>query len=389
MSLIDLRTPNQPRISAEQLLRVVPRDVQGYARSRGWIPSRMVGNLMVYGRSDSLDQVLVPTETTRPDYSERLLDVVDKLSRFESRSSIQILEDLLNYDADVLRYRVISPTTDRGTLPLSDAIDLLDGARRSLLSAAHSVLVPRKHHPKLSRTEAVSLLDACQMGQTERGSFIITIECPLKALDADQAGAFFKDKLPFARQATGLLDRALTELNSAIEENRINSVVDQSEPIVSANLCEALLKMRPSDERSALEFTVSWASSEPVISGQSRRPVIFSADEYLSIEDVYRQLRPVEGPTAKPWIAFVEELKGSEGESGSREGEVVFTLFEGNELVRAKASLTAEQYQTAYEAHNPTRPLIVSGQLSRGPRVSRLSNISEIRVAVTAEIPSP
>lgn len=370
------------------LTRVSPRDAQGYVRSRGWVQARMVGHLMVYGRPGALDQVLVPTDTTRPDYAERVADVVEKLSKFEARPLVQILQDLLNFDADVLRYRVISPLAERGTLPLSQAIDLVDGARRSLLAAAHSVLRPRKHHPKLSRTEALALLDACQMGQTQRGSFVVTIECPLNAVEADP-GLF--PNTSFARQSTTLLERALTELNSAIEENRVNSVVDQSEPIVSANLCEALLKMRPAEERGALEFSASWASSEPVVDTAMSKPVMFSGDEFVSIEDVYRQLRPTEVPTVKHWIAFVEELRGSEGEAGTREGEVVFTLFDGDELVRSRAILSAEQYQIAYEAHNPTRPLLVSGQLSRGSRVARLSNISEIHFAVGQgeEIPSP
>lgn len=388
MPQIDPHNSNQPDPSAEMLTRVSPRDAQGYVRSRGWVQARMVGHLMVYGRPGALDQVLVPTDTTRPDYAERVADVVEKLSKFEARPLVQILQDLLNFDADVLRYRVISPLAERGTLPLSQAIDLVDGARRSLLAAAHSVLRPRKHHPKLSRTEALALLDACQMGQTQRGSFVVTIECPLNAVEADP-GLF--PNTSFARQSTTLLERALTELNSAIEENRVNSVVDQSEPIVSANLCEALLKMRPAEERGALEFSASWASSEPVVDTAMSKPVMFSGDEFVSIEDVYRQLRPTEVPTVKHWIAFVEELRGSEGEAGTREGEVVFTLFDGDELVRSRAILSAEQYQIAYEAHNPTRPLLVSGQLSRGSRVARLSNISEIHFAVGQgeEIPSP
>ncbi len=343
---------------------------------------------MVYNRPEaaSLDQLLVPIDATRPDYGERVLDVLDKLSRFEERPAGQVLVDLLNYGADVLRYRVIARRAERGTLPLTQAIDLISGARRSLLAAAHSALAPRKHHPKLSRTEAVQLLDACQMEQTEQGSFVVAISCPLRAVGVDQAG-LIDDNRPFARRATSLLSRALAELNLAIEENRINSVVKQANPVISDNLCEAILKMRPVDEAGALEFSASWASSAPVDAGdQLIRPVAFSADEFGSIEEVYRQLRPVEGPLAKPWVAFVDELKGTEDETGTREGEVVFTLFDDDELVRAKASLNFQQYQVAYEAHNPSRPLIVFGQLSRGPRVSRLSQIAELRLAYPEDI---
>jgi len=383
-----MQPPTRPDdLTEETLRRVSPRDALGYARSRGWVQAKRVGHLMVFGRREtgSLDQVLVPTDSQRPDYAERMFDVVERLARFEARSMGPILVDLLNYDADVLRYRVISTRAERGTLPLMQAIDLLNGAKQSLLAAAHSAILPKRHHPRLNRTDAVQLLDACQMGQTERGSFVVSISCPLHAVDVDQAGPI-GDSRPFARRATSLLGRALAELNSAIEEDRINSVVDQTEPVVSANLCDAILKMRPGDEGGSLEFIPSWASSEPLADDRLTRAVMFSADEFTSIEEVYRQLRPVEGLSDKPWIAFVDELKGTEGGTGTREGDVVFTLFDDDELVRAKASLNAAQYQLAYEAHNPTRPLVVRGQLSRGPRVSRLSNITEVRPALAEDI---
>lgn len=341
---------------------------------------------MVFNRAGSLDQVLVPIDSSRPDFAERMWDAVEKLATFEGRTSEAVVTDLLSYDSDLLRYRIVSPRTQRGTIPLGQAIDLLSGAKQSLLSAAHSVLALRRHHPKLSRTEAVQLLEACQMGQTERGSFVVTIACPMGAIDEEEAGLFDRN-VPFARRATELLTKALVELDTAIEENRINSVVDQDEPLVSANLCEALLKMRPSQDNAMLEFLPSWAPSHP-ISLEQRLPtsVIFSGDEFEPIEEVYRQLRPTSEELVKPWIAFVDELRGTEGEAGTREGEVVLALFDEDQVIRARANLTKEQYRIAYDAHNPSRPIWVHGQLIRGPRVSRLTNVAEIRFALAGDV---
>jgi hypothetical protein len=370
-----------PEVTPETLARLVPRDVQGYVRSSGWWMFKPSGRLMVYNRpeAESLDQVLVPVDSARPDFSERMREVIEKLASFEARPPAALVTDMLNYDADVLRYRVASRRAERGTLPLAQAIELLAGAKQTLLAAAHSALVRLKHHPKLSRTEAVQLLEACQLNQTEQQSFVVAISCPMRALDVDEAG-LLPGHAPFARRATGLLSRALAKLNRAIEEDRVNSVVDEQDPIVSANLCGALLKMRPAQDDGILEFIPSWAPSTPLDATEQAVPqsVTFSSDEFEAVEDVYRQLRPSEGPESKPWIAYVDELRGTEAADGTREGEVVFTLFDDNELVRARASLTKEQYQIAYEAHNPTRPLVVNGQLHRGPRVSRLSQVTKV-----------
>ncbi|MFN0055941.1 MAG: hypothetical protein ACKV0T_27670 [Planctomycetales bacterium] len=378
-----------PEHLVESLARLSPRDVMGYATVCGWQQFRTTGRLMIFNRNEpaSLDQLLVPVDASRPDFAERMRDAVERLVEFEKRPATSIVTDLMNYDADVLRFSVASQRAERGTLPLVQAIDLLAGAKQSLLAAAHSVLAPRKHHPKLSRTEAVQLLEACRMGQTEQRSFVVSIACPMRAVDVEQAG-LIEPKRPFARRATSLLTRALAELDQAIEEDRSNSVVNEQDPIVSANLCEALLKMRPTQDDGILEFIPSWAASEPIdldprVAGRS---IIFSSDEFEPIEDIYRQLRPTEESQTKPWIAFVEELRGTEGDAGAREGEVVFTIFDDDQLVRARATLSKEQYQTAYEAHNPTRPLVVRGQLHRGPRVSRLTQITELRAATTTDV---
>lgn len=377
-------------VSLDKVGRLAPRDVRGYVRARGWGQFKRAGHLMVYNRREagSLDQVLVPTDSSRPDFAERMWDAVEKLASFEARPLAALVTDLLNYDADVLRYRVASPRADRGTLPLSQAIDLLSGAKQSLLAAAHSVLVRTKYHPKLGRTEARQLLDACQMNQTEQTSFVVAISCPMRALDSDEAGIPGID-IPFARHSTILLTHALSSLDRAIEEDRVNSVVDQEDPIVSANLCDALLKMRPVQDGGVLEFRPSWAASTPISAEDQLAsiPISFSADKFEAVEEVYRQLRPMEESKPRPWIAFVDELKGSEGGSGMREGEVVFTIVGDDELVRAKASLTKDQYQVAYELHNPARPLFVIGQLHRGPRVARLTHISEVRPALPTDVP--
>ncbi|MFM8478192.1 MAG: hypothetical protein ACKOEO_20600 [Planctomycetaceae bacterium] len=377
-----------PETMLESLVQLSPRDVMGYAKVRGWRQFRTTGRLMIFNRNEtgSLDQLLIPVDSSRPDFGDRMREAVERLVEFEKRPASSIVSDLMNYDSDLLRFRVASSRAQKGTLPLIQAIDLMAGARQSLLAAAHSVLTPRRHHPKLSRGEAVQLLEACQMGQTEQRSFVVSISCPMRAVDAEQAG-LNSSELPFARRTTSLLTRALASLDQAIEEDRINSIVDEEDPIVSANLCDALLKMRPVQGDGLLEFIPSWAPSEPIDLDVriTTRSIVFSSDEFEPIEDIYRQLRPTEESLTKPWIAFVDELRGTEGDAGAREGEVVFTIFDDDQIIRARATLNREQYQMAYEAHNPARPLFIHGHLNRGPRVSRLTQITELRPTAPAE----
>ena len=116
------------------------------------------------------DQLIVPMEESFDDYAKRLRDVVEELAAFESRPVIEVLNDLINVDADTLRYRVASPETGRGSIPLIEGIQLLEGAKRTILAAACSVLSPVAYHPRMSRTEAQQLLGAVIWGRPSVGA---------------------------------------------------------------------------------------------------------------------------------------------------------------------------------------------------------------------------
>ena len=90
-----------PEVTLETLGQLAPRDVEEYVRARGWEQFKRVGNLMVYNRPEPgvFDQVLVPIDPTRPDFSERMWDALQKLASFESRALPAIFSDLLHYDS--------------------------------------------------------------------------------------------------------------------------------------------------------------------------------------------------------------------------------------------------------------------------------------------------
>ena len=69
----------------------------------------------------------------------------------------------------------VSAEAEAGILPLDHAARVVTGMRRLLLAAAHSVLLPRAYHPRLSRAEAEEFVSRCRLGQTERGSFVLTV----------------------------------------------------------------------------------------------------------------------------------------------------------------------------------------------------------------------
>jgi hypothetical protein len=359
-----------------QLLK--PQQVRSYALAKGWqrIPG-VNGDIALFQHpAGQWDQLIVPMDESLDDYPRRLREVIENLANFENRPVAEVLNDLLSPDADTLRYRVISPATGRGTIPLVDGIQLLEGAKRSILAAACSVIQPHPYHPRMSRTEAQQLLNACQLGQTERGSYSVSIACPLHAVEQDQD--LLPDVEPFTRQAIALLMRSLSRIVSAIEADTLPAVFDEvpDAPVVSANLCEALLQAQPQDEQSVLDVSASWATTLP-----PKIPIptkVRIKHEYFPIiQDISRKLRPALAPTADLFVGYIANLGGQPGEDGRMQGEATLSIVYEEQIQSVRVDLRPEWWGIAHAALGAHGIVRFRGVFHRGARIHRITNITE------------
>jgi hypothetical protein len=168
---------------------VPPRALSKYAEGLQWRRvERINGDIAVYHRTDAnAQQIIVPLDEKFDDYADRVVEAIRHLAEFENRPANEVLNHLLLSPADLIFFREVSPDAEAGYLPLDHAVRMLDGTRKLLLSEAHSVLVPRPNHRRMSRSVAEEFIARCRLGQTDRGSLVLTVACPLD-LKADLLG---------------------------------------------------------------------------------------------------------------------------------------------------------------------------------------------------------
>ncbi len=358
-----------------------PLAVKLYAESRGWLPVELEGVRFWLFRhpEQRLRQLQIPMDPDDVNFVDGMLDMVRRIAEIEQRPPEVVLEDLRSTDADVLRVRVVSPASETGQLSLSADVELREGARRALLAAACSVVNPARYHPRLSRGEADALLAACRAGQTEVGSYVVKIICPLHAVELGEQA------LPFTRQVTSHLMRSTAKLVHDIEKGRFDEYEASRGAAVplSSNLCDALLRMRPDHDGGQIELSTQWAADRRIKPpAEIPTRVSIKADYFPEIEQVSKMLRPSSGGGRdEQLIGTVEQLSGAVGIDGRRSGEVMFTLLKDDEQLRARATLDPEQYEVAMKAHERGDAYVVlRGILHRGPRVSRIERLHGLRL---------
>ena len=358
--------------------------VKDYLLATGW--ERAPGkrpDVGIFRRPGSEEaEVLLPLRSDFPDAAEGMASAVEELARFEQRPAAQVLRDLARPRADLLRFGAEGRETADGGIGLDDGVALLSGSKKALLAAACSVKRPQRFHPRMSLREADAFVRACRLGQTEQGSFVVTLECQLDAEGTETLPRFEGEgREPFGRKVTALLLRSVARVVDAIRGDNLGALTDPApgEPIVSANLCEAILEMMPGAEDAALRIGSSWS---PVMPAPRGVPGSVRVErQYLpAIEQVTRALRPSAHPTPDLFVGKVDALQGEPGPDGRMQGEVVLLAPVEEEMLKMRLDLGPEDYAAACDAHKDGLYVSVRGILRQGARVHRLEEVTAFRV---------
>lgn len=218
------------------------------------------------------------------------------------------------------------------------------------------------------------------MGQTERGSFVVTLLTPVvpppipAPLDPEWPVAEPRERKVSKRLVEALeATRRSVEMAASGDTAAFGEAVPQG---VSANLCEALATL--TERFSTLEVGVAWARSFPA--DPPSRTVQFdraAAPILQAAARAFRDRAPKEGVEV---VGFVQRLHRDEEET---DGEIsLHARIPGSagRMHPITAILEEADYERAIEAHRRKLTVIAEGDLHRIGRRWRLRNprITEI-----------
>ena len=376
-------------VPSDQLAALRAEDAQLYLASHNWTrdesASSSRGNVYRYPSLPDAEAV-VPARRDLADYVERMGDLVQMLAAVEERKPWQVLSDLSSPPADVLRLQVSASDATLGTLPLEEGIRLMEGARSLLLAAACSARQAAAFYPRQAYKEALVFLKQCQLGQTERGSFVAKIMAPVPPqinkqstfLEADDK-AFIASE-PFARQSTVRLMTGLRHIRGAIDRGKYDQILTGVDAGVSANLCEAIASMQPEGDQSQLTIRMSWSPNRPRLPASVENAVGFSHTSFEIVKEAGRKLREDPSVSRKRIEGRVITLKADPSLLDDFEGTVILRTETGGSPTRVQILLDAADYKKACDAHRDGKTVAVTGLLRREAKFYHLLNPQDFSV---------
>ncbi len=355
-----------------------PLDVVTYLRTTGWI---LTG---VYRDSASIwkhngHQVMVPQETAFADYARRLADVMEVLAETESRSPLEILRDLTTSTADVVRVRLTSPSIVDGSVSLEAGVSLIESSRDLVLSAARAAVCPRAYYRSRLPWEADEYIRRVRLGQTEIGSYVVTVVCPVSP-ELHAADSLASVEEPFDRRVTRTLAGALHKTTGAAREAALNSDMKPFTTAVadgvSANLCSALVEMGESLDDGQVEIDFSWSRSRQKPAVATSR-VIVPSDAIPLMREAARVLRETYSDDDFELIGPVIRLESTSVAHG---GSVIVYAPVGDTWRKVLVHLQHTDYDLAVNAHGQGETIRCKGKLQKEGRYFTMRHVSEFGI---------
>lgn len=299
---------------------------------------------------------VISSSTTMRDFRAGLARLVEALGSLEDRSPYQIALDMRSPGTDRLYARVISDMTTNGSIPLPFASVLLQGLRDLVASAACAEEDARPFFAKTTRL-GIEHARSWRFGQTQIGSFVATIECPVVPTVGQPPDA---DAPPLGRRVTERIMRGLGALDRAVLDGRPDGLLHAYRDGLNANMCEALLSLKTPGIELQLELSVQWSKRLPA-SGRVPRTARIEGRGFELLDATAKTLRT---PKESNERAFTGEIVKLQRES-DEERTAVLRFTEDGRRIQAKMQLSVEDYLLACDAHRGGALVTLEGRLER------------------------
>lgn len=360
----------------DMTLKLNPLAVAKYLIDTQWkeyLVKRNDIKIFQYEKDDIFEQVTVPLEKNLRDYKQIMYETICKIAYIEKKSVEQQMLYLLNPNTDILKIRLDRKEVESGNIMFDDAIQLYDNAKKLLAATALDIINPKRMHWGRIDDSVQQFLTRCRFGQTEIGSYVVSVVCPFAELSETEGYkqlSIFSDEERCAnsltRKVTNRVMSNIAIIKKKVDEGNLESLVNYEDGI-SSNFYEALNGMDLYSENTSVEFIAEWS---PIVKS-NRSPiekVMITNDYYEPLQSVISKIKECTNERTEI-IGKIKDLKAAPIIDKRKFGTVVVVYISGNGRAKSvKVKLDKEDYDNAVMAHQYGKTVRLIGELKEAPR---------------------
>lgn len=345
---------------------ITAASIDRYLQLNGWSRNYHFTNhnMMVYANANSFPKTLaIPANEEYEDFYPILHNVMGVLEKIEKRSINEIIKDVTTTFIDRLEIRVISEITEDGKIPLEYAAECVEGLKELILYSACAEQIAR---PICYRATdyAKAFLKKFKLAQTEKGSFILNVDIQVVDENNEQIVLDQCDvPIPFEHKVIERIGKAIGQVDAIVNnQQQLTETAERAfETGITANMCDAFLKMRPISDEDKVSATIRYASSLTKTTGQVEH-IEMRANHFLVMDElakIYRDKVAIQDATL---TGIIRSLTKKNDVEGDLQTVKLYTTFNGTPRT-VTVVLSTAQYRIACDAHRDGLEVEISGEL--------------------------
>ena len=365
----------------ENLIVITAAALEKYLLFNGWIRDYEFKNknMMVFYLDE--DVVTFPSSEEFSDFYRILPKVIKVLAEVHNKDEKEIIKDVAASYFDKIEFRIKSKSAEKGKLPLGYAAKCIEGLKELIL---YSACAEQHKEPVCMKTtsNAKELLNNFKLGQTEIGSFVINID--IQVVDDVNEQLTLDNTI----HDIGVEHRVVKRIGKALKQvdevicNDVN--IDELLPCayeegITANMCDAFLKLKPENEDVEVETKIRYASSISRKTGDVE-VVNLKGNHFYVMNEISERYRKVENVDSVKVYGDIASLKKRKKDAGHFKREVIVNVFFDGGYRNIKAELTDEDYRVACDAHRDELQVEIEGTLDMGKKVWEFTHVQNFVV---------
>jgi hypothetical protein len=225
-------------------------------------------------------------------------------------------------------------------------------------------------------------MERVRLGQTEIGSFVVTLLAPVPPVVDNNLQTSMWPELasePYERQVTRVFANGLQSAANAISAFNRGEGIGAFEAVVkdgvSANLCDAVATI--AERSNGADLSVTWARTRPA--PMQRSEVRFARNDVDLLREVARQFRLREPRDNVTLLGSTTMLQRAGKQVW---GRVTFAAFIDDHPRAVTVELPRNEYEMAVDAHKKRQPILITGDLVREGHRWHLRNPRDLLIAI-------
>lgn len=318
-----------------------------------------------------LYQIKIPCTRDFCDYSEAIYNVANIIALTEEKSTEQIILELLNPLSDIIRVRHIGPDVENGSILIENGITLYESAKKLLTYAALDTLSYKKIYKGRTPDNISAFLGQCKYGQTEFGSYVISLVCPFVKVEdnkVQQLSIFSENEnsaYSFTRKVTKKVIDSIETIKNTIDAGLdLSTLVESSENPISISFMDSLTNLNIESEDSTLEITIKWAPTIK-LNRSSVCKTIISHDYYVPIKTLVERYKSEDANKSVNIVGRIGKLIASPNIEDRKNGQAQLVYIDENSSAKKiMLELGKDEYDVAIQAHLTGRTIKACGEIS-------------------------